>query len=205
MFLSRVYFSIRSSVGLPAMIPKRQRQEVDYKDPVTDDEGYAQDELDSPASKQMRLDSVSSEEEYDVSGEEEAEEEDGEMDDVDGTTRIGIRSTSTYKATTSEKSSTYRAFQAKETIASPSTSFDPHKTGLMDLPVELRLDIYKLVLVKADCVQFGQRRGFPHSSGLLSVNRTVAREAAPILYGMNRFVLQPDRSNVSDLALPPVT
>lgn len=172
-------------VGLPAMISKRQRQEVDYKDPVTDDEGYVQDELESPASKRMRLDSVTSEEEYDVSGEEQEEDDDDyEMSDMDGTTMIKSAPTSTHKD--------------KATIG-PNAHFDPHKTGLMDLPVELRLDIYKLVLVKADCVQFGQRRGFPHSSGLLSVNRTVAREAAPILYGMNRFVLQPDRSNVSDL------
>ena len=163
------------------MIPKRQRQEVDYRDPVTDDECYVQDELESPASKRMRPNSVSSEEEYDVSGEEsEGEEDDGddEMGGAECTTMKYKTLTCTYKA-----------------------HFDPHKTGFMDLPVELRLDIYKLVLVKTDCIQFGQRRGFPHSSGLLSVNRTVAREAAPILYGMNRFVLQPDRSNVSTFGL----
>ena len=174
------------------MISKRQRQEVDYKDPVTDDESYVQDELECPASKRMRLDSVTSEEESDVSGEEQEDDDDSccEMSDVDGTTLINSAPTSTHK---------HRA-----TIG-PNAHFDPHKTGLMDLPVELRLDIYKLVLVKADCVHFGQRRGFSHSSGLLSVNRTVAREAAPILYGMNRFVLQPDRSNVGDPGLEPVT
>ena len=172
------------------MISKRQRQEVDYKDPVTDDESYVQDELESPASKRMRLDSVTSEEESDVSGEEQEEEDDDdEMSDVDGTTMINSAPTFTH---------------IKPKVG-PNAHFDPHKTGLMDLPVELRLDIYKLVLVKADCVHFGQRRGFSHSSGLLSVNRTVAREAAPILYGMNRFVLQPDRSNVGDPGLEPVT
>ena len=170
------------------MISKRPRQEVDYKDPLTDDEGYVQDELDSLASKRMRLDDVTSEEEDDVSGEEEEDDDDYEMSDVDGTTLINSVPPSMHKAT-----------------IGPNAHFDPHKTGLMDLPVELRLDIYKLVLVKADCIQFGQRRGFPHSSGLLSVNRTVAREAAPILYGMNRFVFQPDRSNVSNPGLEPVT
>lgn len=54
--------------------------------------------------------------------------------------------------------------------------YDPSVVGFMSLPPELRLKIYKLVLVRKSCVDFGSRRGFKHSSGLLSVCKVVAEE-----------------------------
>ena len=69
--------------------------------------------------------------------------------------------------------------------------YDSAKKGFMDLPPEIRLSIYKLVLIRRGCVDFGCRTNFAHSSALLRVNKTVAQEGAVVLYGMNKFYFRP--------------
>ena len=66
----------------------------------------------------------------------------------------------------------------------------------MSLPPEIRLNIYKRVLIKERCVDFGRRRNFARSSSLLSANKTIATEGAEVLYSMNKFVLRPCRDKV---------
>ena len=72
----------------------------------------------------------------------------------------------------------------------------------MTLPPEIRLNIYKRVLIKEKCVDFGARRGFAHSSALLCANKIMAAEGAAVLYSMNKFVLRPCRDRVSSATVP---
>ena len=80
------------------------------------------------------------------------------------------------------------AFDTTNTAQSDTVPFDsrnrhynPSIAGFMSLPPELRLKIYKIVLVKTPSVDFGSRRGFKHSSGLLSVCKVVAEEGEQCL------------------------
>ena len=54
--------------------------------------------------------------------------------------------------------------------------YEASKPGFLSLPPELRLNIYKHILAKNSCVDFGYRRGFSHSSALLTVCKTIAQE-----------------------------
>ena len=54
--------------------------------------------------------------------------------------------------------------------------YDPTKPGFLSLPPELRCKIYELLLVKKPCVDFGMRRGFSRSAGLLSTCSVIAKE-----------------------------
>ena len=67
----------------------------------------------------------------------------------------------------------------------------------MSLPAEIRLSIYKLVLVRDDCVDFCQRRNFAHSSHFLRLNRVIHEEGAAVLYGSNKFIFAPSKAKVS--------
>lgn len=60
----------------------------------------------------------------------------------------------------------------------------------MDLPGELRNQIYFLVFKKRTPILFRQRVGFSHSAAFLRVNKVVHREARNVLYGENRFVFE---------------
>lgn len=58
----------------------------------------------------------------------------------------------------------------------------------MNLTLDLRDDIYRLVFIKKDPIDFNNRIGFCHSSALLRVNKAVYMEARYVLYGRNRFL-----------------
>jgi hypothetical protein len=67
-------------------------------------------------------------------------------------------------------------------------SFDHTKVGFMDLPGELRNEVYAIVFKKNKNIEFKGRSGFSHSSAFLRVNKQVHAEGRKILYGENRFV-----------------
>lgn len=76
--------------------------------------------------------------------------------------------------------------------------YDSEKKGFMDLPGELRNEVYKFVFTKDTPINFANRSGFSHSSAFLRVNKTVHKEARELLYGTNRFFLKPDYARVGD-------
>ena len=73
-------------------------------------------------------------------------------------------------------------------IIDKNANFDPTKVGFMDLPGELRNEVYAIVFKKNKNIEFKGRSGFSHSSAFLRVNKQVHAEARKILYGENRFV-----------------
>ena len=66
--------------------------------------------------------------------------------------------------------------------------FDPNRVGFLDLPGELRNEVYAIIFKKTQNIDFRGRSGFSHSSAFLRVNKQVHAEARKILYGENRFV-----------------
>ena len=66
----------------------------------------------------------------------------------------------------------------------------------MSLPAEIRLSIYKFILITEDSVDFAHRRNFAHSSHLLRLNHTVHEEATAVLYGLNSFTFEPSKDKV---------
>ena len=67
-------------------------------------------------------------------------------------------------------------------------SYRSSKAGFMDLPGELRNQIYLLAFKTEQQIDFKGRKGFPHSAAFLRVNKAVYNEARVVLYGSNRFV-----------------
>jgi hypothetical protein len=71
----------------------------------------------------------------------------------------------------------------------------------MDLPLELRLDIYEYILVSDEPISFGNRSAFLHPPmtslaitnplgrylPLTQVSRQIRDETTPLLYGQNTF------------------
>ena len=66
--------------------------------------------------------------------------------------------------------------------------FDPDKVGFMDLPGEIRNQIYSLALKTEEPIDFRLLHGFPHHAAFLRVNKTVYSEARQVLYSQNRFL-----------------
>lgn len=77
-------------------------------------------------------------------------------------------------------------------------SFNPNKVGFMDLPGELRNQVYVLAFKKKAQIEFKSRTGFSHSAAFLRVNKAVYNEARNILYGENRFVFEQSTSKVGN-------
>ena len=75
-------------------------------------------------------------------------------------------------------------------------SFDPKKVGFMDLPGELRNQVYVLAFKTKAQIDFKARTGFSHSSAFLRVNKTIYNEARTVLYGKNRFVFDQSTSRL---------
>ena len=79
----------------------------------------------------------------------------------------------------------------------PSHRFSQFQMVLLSFPIEIRLKIYSELFVQHSPVRFGAdwglcnprlvRRGKGLNPALLRVNKTVNREAMPILYSNNRF------------------
>ncbi|KAJ4141273.1 hypothetical protein NW768_000484 [Fusarium equiseti] len=68
----------------------------------------------------------------------------------------------------------------------------PHKTGFLDLPVEIRLEIYDQLLITAPYTRCG--RPCPEQkvhASLLRTNRQIHDEATDLLYGSNTFLSHP--------------
>ncbi|KAL6714692.1 hypothetical protein ACLMJK_008117 [Lecanora helva] len=78
------------------------------------------------------------------------------------------------------------------------SSLDPKKIGFMDLPLEIRQQIYLDALKITGNIDFFDGTGFPHSSGFLRVNKAVCREARIVLYGENRFLFDINYSKVGE-------
>ena len=91
-----------------------------------------------------------------------------DLDDEDGYDGEGMLSATILTSTTTQCNAA--------SLVSRNRHYNPSVAGFVSLPPELRLKIYKLVLVKKPSVDFGSRRGFRHSSGLLSVCKVVAEE-----------------------------
>ena len=68
----------------------------------------------------------------------------------------------------------------------------------MDLPGELRNQVYILAFKKEAQIDFRARNGFSHSSAFLRVNKIVYNEARTVLYGMNRFVFDQSTSRLGN-------
>ena len=77
-------------------------------------------------------------------------------------------------------------------------SYDPNKTGFMDLPSELRNVIYFLTFKKSVRVDFQRRTGFAHTSAFLRVNKAIYNEARYVLYGENHFMLGHNTSKIGN-------
>ncbi|KAF4465212.1 hypothetical protein FALBO_7940 [Fusarium albosuccineum] len=67
-----------------------------------------------------------------------------------------------------------------------------HETGFLDLPVEIRLEIYDQLLRTAPYTKCG-RPGPDHQvhASLLRANRQIHDEATDLLYGCNTFIAHP--------------
>ncbi|KAG8532586.1 uncharacterized protein KY384_002463 [Bacidia gigantensis] len=146
------------------MRSRRSHKRINYNE-LSSDNGLETAEEDTPKSVLLGTPS---------------EKVDTDVDDVNGI----VSKTSAITGRSISRGSSSRA---SPEVRSSDWHYDSSKTGFMDLPVEIRLSIYKLVLVTKDCIEFGRRINFPHSSALLSVNRIVAREAAPILSEWNTY------------------
>lgn len=70
---------------------------------------------------------------------------------------------------------------------SPMSGSTRNPTGLLDLPVELRLDIFRYLLVSPHLVDIAGWQQDPSSVAILRTNRLIHREAADVYYRENRF------------------
>ena len=71
-----------------------------------------------------------------------------------------------------------------------SLSADSNKIGLLDLPAELRNQIYQHVLVDDEKLDFGHPTNLQHTAAILRTCRQVHDEARGILYSENVFCLR---------------
>ena len=100
---------------------------------------------------------------------------------------------SAMKASTSTP--TKKQSSKKRTAPAVASSSMTERAGFLDLPPEIRNDIYRLVLVQEEFVDFplGGPTDRPNlSAALLATCRQISEEAAQILYGDNKFVLRRD-------------
>lgn len=100
------------------------------------------------------------------------------------------------KASRRSKSATASKRSPKKGMAPVSASRSPgRRAGFLDLPAEIRNDIYRQVLVQEEPVDFPLSTSSDRpnlSAALLATCRQINEEAAQILYGDNRFVLRRD-------------
>lgn len=75
-------------------------------------------------------------------------------------------------------------------------SYTPNGVGFMDLPGELRNQVYVLAFKSKQQIDFKNRKGFSRSAALLRVNRVIYNEARNILYGENRFIFDQDTHKI---------
>lgn len=68
--------------------------------------------------------------------------------------------------------------------------------GFLDIPAELRNEIYRHVLVKKSKVSFAHPANFPRTAALLRTCRQVYEEARGILYSENEFRFERDHRNI---------
>lgn len=86
-------------------------------------------------------------------------------------------------------------YATKRTTSSRSRSGSAHpahapKANFLDLPAELRNEVYRMVFVDAKPIDFCTVNNFAHSAALLRTCRQVHTEGCSILYGENDFYLR---------------
>ncbi|KAM3066298.1 hypothetical protein ACMFMG_003191 [Clarireedia jacksonii] len=88
---------------------------------------------------------------------------------------------------------------AREDVRRLSVLHQSSSPFLKKLPVEIRIKIYKLLLVNPELgesssigtnVNFGRSKKFELTPAILRVCRTITNEADPILYGSNTFIME---------------
>jgi hypothetical protein len=88
---------------------------------------------------------------------------------------------------------------AKEDVRRLSTLHQSSSPFLTKLPVEIRIKVYKLLLVNPELgesssigkkVEFGKSKKFELSPAILRTCKTIRNEADPILYGSNTFIME---------------
>ena len=91
-----------------------------------------------------------------------------------------------------------------QTVSTSQATDPKRKLHFLDLPLEIRIEIYKLCLLWHDCVFSGYRdfvcagydfHGKVDCPGVLQVCRAISIHAIPLLYEINNFqFVTPDRS-----------